>query len=99
MSKTVQEILNDVMRDTGLGQALGYATSQPRYRFYRNSKKSEDMFFWTVEKINHNGKPRYVSGVYKYKKGKKEWIPIRQVGHSKKKAAIARAYKLYQQAQ
>lgn len=84
-----------ILRDTGLLDSLGYSSSQPRWRYFSNKRKSQDMYYWTSEKINHNGKPRYVSGIYKYKKKDQSWTPTKQVGHAKRKDAKARAAKFY----
>jgi len=73
--------------------------SQARYRYYKSHNKSnksraKDQYFYTTQKINHKGQPRYVSGVYRYQATDKSLTPKLQAGHAKKKDAMARAEKL-----
>lgn len=74
--------------------------SQARYRYWRSNNKSnksreKDQYFYTTQKINHKGKSRFVSGIYRYRALDKSWTPKMQAGHAKKKDAIARAEKLW----
>ena len=55
----------------------------PRYRFFR-SPGSQDRYFWTSEKINHKDRPRYVAGIYRHLKTKKQWKLIKQVGFTRR---------------
>lgn len=71
-----------------LGMLFGY--SQPRYRYYP-SKDSKDRYFYTCEKINHKGKPRYVAGIYRFLKTKNAYKLVKQSGFAKKKKAMATA--------
>ena len=87
----MSESLNQMVRKSGL---LRYF-KQPRYRYFLN-RQSRDMYFWTTEKIDRGGKPRFVSGVYRYYKTKKTWKPLMQAGHAKRTGAKDRARKLYE---
>ncbi len=65
------------------------------YRYYQG--KNKDQYFYTTEKMNHKGNQRYVVGVYRYLKSKKQWKCMKhKVGFAKKKLAMAAAYKWYQ---
>lgn len=66
----------------------------PRYRFYQN-KETKDRYFYTIEKIIHKNKPRYVAGIYRYLKTKKQFKLVKKVGFSKKYKAKNKAYSLY----
>ena len=55
----------------------------PSYRFFRRPG-SEDRYFWTTEKINHKDHPRYVAGIYRHLKTKKQWKLIKKVGFSRR---------------
>lgn len=95
MDTSIDSALQDaqkILKDAGILDI--FTTSrQPSWKYYQ-IKGTKDMAFYTSEKANHKGKPRYISGIYKYKKGEKAWIPRKQAGHAKKRAAIARARKL-----
>lgn len=67
---------------------------QANYTYWKN-KQTQDMYFYTTHRIYRKGKPRFVSGVYRYIKTKKMWRHIKEAGHAKKKDAIARAYRLF----
>lgn len=92
--KTNQDIMNEVAKVINDIPELKQFYSSPRFRYYTN-KKTKDQFFYTVEKINHNGKPRYVAGIYRYLKTRKVYKMTGEVGFAKKKDAMARAYKFY----
>lgn len=68
--------------------------SSPSYRFYRN-KETGDRYFYTTEKINHKGKPRYVAGIYRYLKTRKVLKMVKKVGFAKRYKAKNKAYSLY----
>lgn len=55
----------------------------PSYRFFRRPG-SEDRYFWTTEKINHKDRPRYVAGIYRHLKTKKQWKLIKKVGFTRR---------------
>ena len=78
-----------------LNQLLGqYLPKSASYRFFEDKKRNK--YFWTTERIEHLGKQRFVSGVYRYFKMKKHWIAKKKVFHAKRNKAKARAYKMYQ---
>lgn len=62
----------------------------PRYRFYAR-EGSKDRYFYTTEKVNHNGKPRYVAGIYRYISSRKIFKMVKSAGFAKKYKAIAAA--------
>ena len=66
----------------------------PRLRYFRDDKKN--MFFWTTEKVHHNSKDRYLSGIYIYLKTKNNWKSSKVIGHVKRKDAKARALRLFE---
>src|SRR3990167_2091403 len=68
-------------------------SKQARYRYFSDGK-TKNMYFWTTGKISHNGKPRFVSGIYRHFKTKGEWIARHKVGHARRKAAKERARRL-----
>lgn len=72
----------------------GLTPRQASYRYYSH-KGSRDQYFYTTQKINHKGKKRYLSGIYRYLSSKKTWKLIESsvAGHAKKKDAMARALK------
>lgn len=55
----------------------------PRYRYYTRSG-SRDRYFYTVEKIDHHGKSRYVAGIYRYLSSRKMFKLIKQSGFAKR---------------
>lgn len=57
--------------------------SSPAYRYY-SRQGSKDRYFRTCEKINHKGKPKYVAGIYRYIKTKKQFKLVKKVGFAKK---------------
>lgn len=59
------------------------AAMQPRYRYYIR-KSTGDRYFWTTEKANHNGKPRFIAGIYRWYKTKKQFKLVRSVGFAKR---------------
>lgn len=69
---------------------VGYS-AQPRYRYYTRAG-SRDRYFYTVEKIDHNGKPRYVAGIYRYMSSKKIWKLVKRSGFAKRYKAKDAAY-------
>ncbi len=69
--------------------------SQPSYRFWKS--ESGDRYFYTTEKINHKDKPRYVAGIYRFMKTKKQYKLVKKSGFAKKYKAKDRAYQWYQQ--
>ena len=72
-------------------------STSANYRYYQDKKKNR--YFYTTKKINHKGKPRYVAGIYRYLKTKKQWVLRKQVGFTKKRMAIAWASKKHEEAE
>ena len=70
-------------------------SKEARWRYYQN-KETKDRYFYTTEKINHKGTPRYAAGIYRYLKSKKQWKMVKQVGFAKKKRAIEWARKSWE---
>lgn len=89
------ELPNEVQREMNriFNDLLG-VRKQARYKYWEDNWGN--MFFYTVKKILHKGKAKYVSGIYRYYKTKKMWKPMYKAGHGKKKKAKERAYRLYQ---
>lgn len=89
--------INDIINNSpALREAFEAITPvQPRWRYF--GKKNANRYFWTTERMNHKGKPKFVSGVYKLKKSDGSLTPTRLVGHVKRKDAKTRARKLYGQ--
>ena len=84
---TIEDIFNRCVAED---EAL-YRTTQPRYRYFTDHKGNR--YFWTVEKINHNGNPKYVAGVYRYLKTKNQYKLVKQSGFGKRSTAKDRAWK------
>ena len=76
-----------------LNREYGKLVSSPRYRFWED--KNKNRFFYTIEKANHNGKSRYIAGIYRFLKTKKQWKLVKTVGFAKKFKAKDWAYKNY----
>lgn len=64
----------------------------PRFRYYTR-EGSRDRYFYTVEKINHKGSPKYVAGIYRYISSKKQFKLVKQSGFAKKYKANEAALK------
>ncbi len=64
----------------------------PNYRYFQDAKQNR--YFWTTESLEHEGKKRFVSGVYRYFKGKKHWIAKKKIYHAKRNKAKERALRL-----
>jgi hypothetical protein len=78
-----------------------FGARQPRYRYWETPDGA--MYIYTTERFSDG---KYGSAIYRpvgkgSRSGKEhvtEWKPTREVHHSTRKAAKARAYRLYQQA-
>lgn len=97
--RRVTEEVNRAIREVMNGGAV-----QARYRYFgargADGAKPGHMYFWTVETIDGSGK--YASGIYAFnpKMGRLGgWTPTRVVKHKTRKAAKARALKLYLKAE
>ncbi len=66
----------------------------PRYR-YLAREGSKDRYFWTTEKINHNGKPKWVAGIYRHLKSRNAFKLVKRAGFARryKAEAAAKAYR------
>lgn len=89
---TSQSLMSDMtdvftLLNREYGKLLG---SSPKYR-YMTRDGSKDRYFYTTEKINHNGKPRYVAGIYRYLKSRNVFKMVKSSGFAKKYRAIAAA--------
>ena len=73
-----------------------YMPRSPHYRYFQDAKKN--MYFWTTEPMQHKGRKRFVSGVYRYYKTKKCWIAKKKVYHAKRYKAKERALRLLNKA-
>jgi hypothetical protein len=71
-------------------------TRQARYRYYAAPDK--DRFFWTTEKINHKGSPKFVAGIYRYLKSKKAYKLVKEVGFARRGRAKQWALDAYKKA-
>lgn len=88
-SRAAMEIVQKAFASTGL-----FGTVAPKYKFWKS--ESGDRYFYTTEKINQKGKPRYVAGVYRYLKTRKVYKLVKKSGFAKKYKAKERAYKWYE---
>ena len=68
---------------------------QPRYRYFQDHKQNR--YIWTTEPTILDGKKRWESAVYRYYKGKKQWVLKKKVYHARRSKAKERAYRLYAQ--
>lgn len=66
--------------------------SSPRYR-YISRDGSRDRYFYTTDKVNHKGKPRFVAGIYRFLKSKNSFKLVKRAGFARKKRAILWAEK------
>ncbi|MGH2612127.1 MAG: hypothetical protein ACRDFB_03650, partial [Rhabdochlamydiaceae bacterium] len=57
--------------------------------------RDQDRYFWTTEKANHNGKMRYIAGIYRYHKTRRAFKLVYRAGFAKKATAKERAYEWY----
>lgn len=100
---------HDLMGDRDIAERLtallrerGLITVQPRYRYFETPDRW--MFIWTVERItDDDDRERYASAVY-VPKGRgarsgdpSRWVVRREVHHSTRRAAKARALRMYRQ--
>ena len=69
---------------------FGHLFSSPSYR-YSTREGSKDRYFYTTQKVNHKGSPRYVAGIYRYISSKKHFKMVKSSGWAKKYKAIAKA--------
>ena len=86
-NKEVMEAVNKCM--------TAIMPASPNYRYY-GSPGSKDQYFYTIEKVLHKNRMRYLSGIYRHIKSKEGWKLVKSsvVGHAKKKGAIAKALRM-----
>jgi hypothetical protein len=74
-------------------QIMGH-TRQASYRYFARPG-SRDRYFYTVEKINHKGSPKYVAGIYRYLSSRNAFKLVKTAGFAKryKATAAAQAYR------
>ena len=77
------ELVNKALAENPDLRAL-LARSSARYIYYQGGKSGQDKYFWTTKKVNHKGKPRYVAGIYRYLKTKKQWKMVKKIGFAKR---------------
>jgi hypothetical protein len=92
--ETHTEILTKMINDHPVLQSL-FASTQPSYRYFSKRGKDQDRYFWTTEKVNHKGKPRYIAGIYRYIKSRKAFKLVKEVGCIKRTSAKEKAYDWY----
>lgn len=88
--QALENIINSdpVLRDL-------FATRTPSYRYFYH-KGSKHQYFWTTEPVKHNGKMRFVSGIYRYIKTQQVYKLTNERYHARRKDAKARALKLWE---
>ena len=86
----VKEIVDRALAKSGL------TSREPRYAYWEVGK---DRYFWTIEPVVHEGKKRFVSGIYRYIKSKNAFKLTRERYHKRRKDAKARAWQLFQEAE
>lgn len=86
----VNALFNRMIRNSPELKSL--FTQSAGYSYYTR-KGSKDEYFYTHEKVNHKGHSRYVAGIYRYLKTKKQLKLVRRSGFAHKHDAMARALK------
>ncbi len=93
VSQVVTDVINRLAQDDPTwGRFL---TKSPAYRYYHH-RGNKDQYFWTTDAVQHNGKLRFASGIYRYIKTQKAWKLTKQHYHAKRKDAKVRAYQLWE---
>ena len=94
-TERLEQVFNKVIRDNP--HLFGrFDTQSPAYRYFWHKRRQGDQYFWTTERVNHNGKPRYASGIYRYIKTQKHYKLTNERYHVKRKDAKARARELWE---
>lgn len=99
LDKVAQEVSNIINR---LAQDdptwIRFLTTSPAFRFYyhRGHRNNGDRYFWTTDALQHTGKKRFASGIYKYLKSKRAYKLTNARYHAKRSDAKARALKLWE---
>lgn len=71
------------------------SAGQPSFRYFQNKSRTKQ-FFWTTERVNNKGHPRYLAGMYLFKKKDNVWKLVSKAGFVKKKRAKLWAFDHYQ---
>jgi hypothetical protein len=87
VNRIFQQLVQD---DPSWGRFL---TVQPAYRYFPVGG-TKDRCFWTTEPVQHNGKSRFASGIYRYLKTRNRFKLTQERYHARRKDAKARALKL-----
>lgn len=74
-----------------MNRTLG-RTRSASYRYVTDDKGNR--FIYTTARVLHNGKQKFVSGMYRYNHSKKQYKLCHVAGHGKKFRARERAYAL-----
>jgi len=93
LEKTRQALENIINSDPVLIQL--FTSRSPAYRYYHH-KGYKHQYFWTTEPVQHNGKKRFVSGIYHFIKSKNLYKLSKEKYHAKKKDAKIRALQLWE---
>lgn len=66
----------------------------PAYHYFTR-EGSKDRYFYTTEKANHKGSPRYIAGIYRYLSSKKQLKLVKSSGWAKRYKAkeVAQKYR------
>jgi len=92
-AQRVSEIINRLAQsDPTWGK---YISRQPRYRYFP-ARGSRHEYFWTTEPVNHQGRPRYASGIYRFVKSKQHYKLTNAKYHARRRDAKARALQLWE---
>jgi hypothetical protein len=98
MTTLDEEINHRIMADPTIRAMIQRVMPrQPSYRYFQR-QGSKDRYFWTTEKINHKNKPRFVAGIYRYLKTKKQFKLVKKVGFAKRYKAKEWALKAKEKA-
>ena len=89
VNKVMTEAFNRIVAE----KFPDFVRRQAPYKYWQDKK--ENRYFHTTGKIEHKGNMRYVAGIYRYLKGKKQWKLVKRVGFAKKRKAIEWARKEY----
>ena len=88
--ETVNQMFNKLIaQDPYLSKMF----TSPSYRFYSN--KNKDRYFYTVGKVKHKNGLKYVAGIYRFLKTKKQYKLVKRIGFAKRYKAKEKAYQLY----
>jgi len=95
LENTRRELENIINSDPALRSLFTITTRTPSYRYFSH-KGRKDQYFWTTESVRYKGKMRFASGIYRFLKTKSAYRLSQASYHAKRKAAKARALKLWE---